>query len=366
MRWLLQLAILSSLDISAATNPVKVQRDSKGSEDNTVLVSGEVVAVQDVPGEGTRATIKINRVYGGPKRLKGLALFDYTGNAGSAGNLAIPLLKVGEEGIWLMATDQNTDTLHVVSRYRKNFEKSYDRRIEWAEAYGGLSNLDVMKRLKRAQELCVHKTPEVAELGVGTLFLAKPDDAKRAGVSDFLKELLENRNASHSALVCADRLFEHRDGNKWIGSKQQKLLLSRLTEVLTDADAVEVAYHVTGVLYKVSPNESSLTPQEATAMLVKIATDPKQPKAVRQIMVERVVDVANNAGIKPDFTFEMLMGVVRSGTDAGTRLLAAKGIARFKWREPAQREALHKLLEGESDAEVRKSLQAALDASGKR
>ena len=326
------------------------------------MVSGEVTAVRWVKGEGYRASVKVLYVYYGPEALKESGIFDFTGDGGSAGNLAIPLLKVGERGIWLMATDQNTDTLRVVHRYRKDHTPNYERRLEWAAELERLSKLDVPKRLKSAKELCGHKTPEIAQLGVEVLFGAKPDDAKLAGVPEFLKELPKNRNVTSSALISADRLFIERDrltvelnGKQWLDSEPRRELIARLAEPLAEADAAEVAHH----LFFLKPG-LKIGKVEATALLVKIATDPRQSKEVRRIVVEKVQDRAASTGHQPDTAFEILTAVVRLSADEASRLIAAKGLARLNWRAPAQIDVLRELLKNEKDVDVASALNKAL------
>lgn len=328
-----------------------------------MLVSGKVVAVQFVPGEGTRATVEIVHVYSGPKNLKGLAIFDYTANvAVSPGGLAIPLLKVGEKGIWLAGYNEVTESWRVWDRYRVDHTKHYDQRVEWAEAYEQMYKLDVVKQLKLAKELCGHKTPEIAQLGVEVLFGAKPDDAKLAGVPEFLKELPKNRNVTSSALISADRLFIERDrltvelnGKQWLDSEPRRELIGRLAEPLAEADAAEVAHH----LFFLKPG-LKIGKVEATALLVKIATDPRQSKEVRRLVVEKVQDRAASTGHQPDTAFEILTAVVRLSADEASRLIAAKGLARLNWRAMAQIDVLRELLKNEKDVDVASALNKAL------
>lgn len=331
-----------------------------GDNDGTAVIAGEVTAIRYTKERGYQGTVKVTRVYTGPESLKGTKFLCATADAGSNnGSTAVPLLKNGEEGIWLLGTDQNTGQRVVVGLYRKEYTPNYSRQIERAEMTGKLSKLSALERLEAADALCGHKTPEVAQLGIDVLFAAKPDDAKRAGLSDFFKELSKNPTATQAALVRADILLEQRDGAKWVGSEQQAALFSRFTDVLTDANAIEVVDHIIRTQYRRSSVGTALSAQKAALLLAKVATDPRQPKDARLAAVARVAEVAKNAGVRPEFTFEVLSAVVRSGADTASRLEAATGLARFKW-SAGEREILTALRRTEKDENIAKALDAAI------
>lgn len=313
-----------------------------------------------------RATVEIAYVYSGPKSLKKLALFDSTAEDvfSDHGGVATPLLKIEEKGLWILSIDRNTGTWFVSGRYRKDKEPDYDHRVEWAQAIERLSKLDVTKRLRLAQELCGNRTPLVAKLGVEVLVEAKPADAKLAEVPEFFKGLAKNREVTASALVRADRLLFERDGKEWLASDRRKALLERLTEPLTEDDAAEVADHVITTRHLQSPRGVWFTAQEATALLTKIATDPRQPKTVRRTVVGKVIKVAENAGVRPDFTFDILLAVLRQDTDDGVRLQAAQGcVSLVRGISGPQLDTVFELLKDERNADVAKALQAAIDKS---
>ncbi len=64
--------------------------------------------------------------------------------------------------------------------------------------------------------------------------------------------------------------------------------------------------------------------------------------------------------------FEILTAAMKGEAEAATKLIAAKGLARFKWGAPAQLDVLRGLLKAEPDAEIKKLLQSAIDAPGKK
>ena len=332
--------------------------------DAHALVSVEVTTVEKLEAGGTQATLKILHVYSGPRYLKGLGIFAETANGGNrAGGLVTPLLKVGEIGTATLAVNNLTGTWDVRGVARKDRVSDYDQLLEWSATIEKLAKLDVTKRLIAARELCGDKNARIAQLGVQVLFIAKPEDAKRASVSEFFTELPEVKGVTAAALVAADHLLIGRDRKQWLDSDRRKALVARFTEPLSDDDAVKVTDHVVSSRYIQSPDGTWFTAEVAATLLTKIATDPRQSKAVRQIVVTRVVEVANNAGVKADFTFDVLAAVVRGGIDNGVRLAAANGLARFKWGDPAQIGTLRALLTGEKDAEITKALEAAIDKS---
>ncbi len=363
----LLLVLLSAFVLGAGT--ATAQHLPQGAifvhgSDVHALVSVEVTAVEKQAEGGTLATLKVVHVYSGPKDLKGKELFAATGNQGrTSGYLIGPLLKVGETGVATLYFKEIARAWSVRGVTRKDRVPDYDHVVEWATTIEKLTKLDATKRLVAARELCGDKSPRIARLGVEVLFGAKPDDAKRAGVSEFFTELSEGKGITHAALVTADDLLIDRDKKKWVDSDRRKALVARFTEPLSDDDAVKVAGHIVRSQYFQSPDGTWFTAEEAASLLTKIATDPRQSKNVRQIVVARVVEVAGGAGAKPDFTFDILAAVVRGGIDSAVRVDAAKGLARFKWGDPAQVSTLRTLLAGEKDAEVAKALEAAIDKS---
>ncbi|HEY1189640.1 MAG TPA: hypothetical protein VGE74_18480 [Gemmata sp.] len=363
----LSAVVISALVLCAWPAPTAAQQRAFGApltsgDGQYVLVSGKVIDVHKVPGDGPQATVKITHVYTGPRALKGFALFDLTADQAISNNggVAVPLLKVGEKGLWRLAKSQITGTYVVSGRYREGETPNYGRRVEWAEAVEQLSSLEVPKRLKLACELCGHKTPEVAQLGFEVVLGAAPADAKAGGIPEFLDGLPKNREVTASALVRADRLLFERDGEKWLGSEGRKALLGRLTEPLTPEDAAEVANHAVTTRYLRSSRGVWMTAPEAAALLVKIGTDPRQPKGARLAVVARVAEAAVGAGPRAEFTFEVLSAVVRNGVESASRLRAATGLARFKWEGPELR-ALEALRRGEKDADVAAPLDAAIE-----
>ena len=84
------------------------------------------------------------------------------------------------------------------------------------------------------------------------------------------------------------------------------------------------------------------------------------PAQVRRLVVEKVQDRAASTGHQPDTAFEILTAVVRLSADEASRLIAAKGLARFNWRAMAQIDVLRELLKNEKDVDVASALNKAL------
>jgi hypothetical protein len=358
-------ALLSVLLLCVYAKPVEAQRGSVGaaltnSVDQTAIVAGEVIDVRAFEkNTGKQGLVKITHVHAGPKSLKGLAFFNATAEAGSNnGSTAMPLLDVGETGLWLLSIEQNSGQWTAFGHYRKRQTPNYDRRVEWADEIGRLSKLNVPARVKAAKELCGHKTPEVAQLGVDILFLAPPADAQEAGIPAFLEGLLKSRDATPSALTRLDYLLFNREGKKWVESDRRKQLLDRFTEPLTEIEVAEVIDHVRGSQHYRGPHGTWLTAEQTSAIFVKLATDPKQPKAVRGAVVARLATYNSRA----NFAFDALTAVIRRG-DADHRLPAAKGLARFAWHAEAQQDELRALLKDEKDEKVAEVLAHALRES---
>lgn len=140
------------------------------------------------------------------------------------------------------------------------------------------------------------------------LLQSTPTDVEKAGVTALFDELLRGRDVSAAALSRLDCLLFERDAKVYVRSGRRKALLGRLTEPMTeDADVTD---HVRGSRYDQSPDGTWLTAEEATTTLTKLATDPKQQRSVRAVVVKRLVEY----GIHRDFTFAVLAAVVRATT----------------------------------------------------
>jgi hypothetical protein len=333
---------------------------------SSALVLGEVTAVDSPPDQAAQATIKVVRVYSGSKPLKGTTFPQSTADEGSNnGRVAMPLLKVGEVGLWVMDTDQNTGNPIWSPYSRKSYAANYARKLEWAEAIERLVEMKVGERLKAAKELCECETPEVAELGVEVLLGADEVDAERAEIPRFIKGLPKNKAATVSALVRADSLFTKEHRKKWVDSEERKAYLERFTDAMTEANAEFVADHIIRARSIQSPDGNPLTEEQATTMLGKIATDPRQPKAVQCAIVRKVVE------IRSDCSFNVLVAVVRNGSDDAVRLQAVAGLDRHAraarppiptaYYPPAKLEVLRGLLKDEKSPEVAKALRTSLE-----
>src|SRR5262245_18059369 len=159
------LALGASASGAPAQFPQPYEAALVANPDTSALVSVEVTAVQEVPGEGTITTLKILHAYSGPTSLKGLAFFNATADQRRQNRrLAIPLLKVGELGIWTLHINENTGTWTPTVGPRKAFARDWDRSIERAETVEKLAKLTGAKRLDLAQELSRDKRPEIARI----------------------------------------------------------------------------------------------------------------------------------------------------------------------------------------------------------
>lgn len=343
----------------AAQSRTAEQILATGSE-RRALVSFEVVALKR--GAGTNeATLKVLHVYSGPKELKGKELRAETGDGGrTSGYLIIPSLSVEETGVARLYYKERESAWQVDGAARKNLMPEYDRYVEWAEAVEALAKNDAIKRLTAARELCAHKNPRVARLGIAVLFDAPPDDAKRAGLGTFVAELPDAKNVSPAALARADELLVERDRDRrtWRDSESRKRLLARMVEPMGEQDAESVADHLIRGVCIVSTHGAWFTADEALGLMHKITTDPRQPLAARNAAVDRVLRAGGGAAV-PEFTFAVLAGTVRRGPDTAGRLHAAKGLGGYVW-SAAERETLLALHRDEKDDDVRQALDAAL------
>jgi hypothetical protein len=368
-----RLVALACLSLVVGSDRAAAERPSPAAEtlrrgDRSALVAIEVVAVQERAAGQFRATLEIKHVYCGPKYLKGLAIFTDTANQGNrVGGTAIPLLTAGEVGVWFLDLSDSQGVWKARYGTRKSLAADYDGVLKWAQTVEELAKRDGYKRLELARELCSHKQPSIAKLGIELLLQATPADAEKAGVPAFLDGLATNRNVSPSVLLRADGLLFAQNGKKWIESERRKAMAARFTEPMDVADAAEVIEHVRSGR-NLGRDDHWFTPNEAAAILTKLATDPKQPKAVRELVVKDLSD----RGTHRDFTYVVLAAVVRSDDNA-LRVAAAKGLARLA--SPGmppdalpsytaeQLNDLRALLKDEKDEKVAEALAKALRES---
>jgi len=342
--------------------------------DKTALIRGEITAVAKVPGMGREATIKILHVYSGSNTLKGTTFVQgiiEQGTPALGALVAEPVVKVGEIGLWVMGRDQNTGDPIWDNWCWKAHTANYSRKIEWAETIEKLVKLKVEERFKSAKELCGHATPEVAQLGIEVVFDASESDAGRAEAAKFIRELPKHRAATRFALIRADRLLIDQTRKKWIASEERKALLTRLTdEPLTEEEGQEVVNHIT------SPwTQREFTIHEMAAPLGKIATNTKQPMAVRLGAIEKLSFAASRKNAVGDaVVFEIFVAVLKQDQEHAVRLEAAKACIRLATApkvpafasptySPLQQTTLRKLIADEKNSDVIKSLREALDKS---
>src|SRR5207244_3150103 len=118
----------------------------------------------------------------GPKAIEGLSFTALTVDEivlTDSGDLIVPVLKTGETGLWVLAADM-TGKWYSSNHFRKCRLRNYDRQLDWADEVARLAKMKVAERLEAAKQLCAHKTPEIAVLGVEVLFGAYEPDAEKA------------------------------------------------------------------------------------------------------------------------------------------------------------------------------------------
>jgi hypothetical protein len=295
------------------------------NQKTTALVSGEVVAVVKDPKFGTYAKVKVVHAFTGPDLLPGTVFEVPTADEGDAGTFTIPLLEVGEKGIWRMSTNGINQQWLWYTSARMTRTKDYGNRVEWAETVERLAKLKPVARLELARELAAHKNLKVAELGLEMLLAASAEDAKAAGTDRFLQMIAANKEVACEPLLWLDGLrLRSKQQKEWVGSEERKALMSRFTdEILTDEEGKQVARHLSDTWWL-----NVLTLPDIIPHLTKIATNAKQSTYVRATAVERVVYAAN-AWSDPGnaAAFEFFVALLKRDADLAVRYAAARGLS---------------------------------------
>ena len=332
------------------------------------LVEAEVteVVVPGKPADGGKATIKVTRRYTGPKELIGMTFAQDTASAdiwstADLSDVAIPLLKKGEKALWVLFVAEADSRWHVSNNFRRVNSPHYDWVLEWADQVERLAKIKPVARMKEAMVLCGNKNPEVARLGIEVLFGAYEPYGGRAGVFAFLAGLPFNPAVSHAVLPSADGHFLARDRDKWMASPARKALLARFTEVMTEADGAGIVDYIGHS----GGNRPALSRAEAAALLGNIAANSRQALPVRMMALEALVkEVQLSAEYDP--AFDVLAETFKLEPDEKLRLYIAQGLAKLPRQystpfPPAQSDVLRELVKKETNADVKKALQSAID-----
>lgn len=344
--------------------------------DKRAVVAATVTEVGERKGCGVLNTgvLKVTHVYSGPKTLNVGALFVVDGAAkfdwAEDASVAVPLLKVGEEGTWNIYRSKNGEW-HGWMHIRKCHDSylPWEDCLEWAESLEKLEKLPMEKRLTLAKELCSSKTRIVAQLGVEVLFGAFMDDSKEIGAREFLELIGKNKSVSLWAVVRADLIFLDQFKRKWVENNNRKSIVERLsTEVYTDKVGVDVCFHLTSP-YTIR----SFNLPELSDPLSRIALNSKQPVAVRNRAVE---SLGSSARLKQQVgdakVFETLIDVLKNDPSQEVRNQAARQFVRFAGPpippnkshgklSPEQIAVLRDLEAAEKNENVKKTLRMALE-----
>jgi len=297
------------------------------------VVAAKVTNVGERKGFGVLNTgvLKVTHVYSGPKTLDvgtlfvvdGAAKIDYAGDA----SVAVPLLKVGEEGIWNIGRSKNGEW-HGWMHIRKCHDSylPWEDCLEWAESLEKLEKLPMEKRLNLAKELCASDTRIVAQLGVEVRFGAFMDDPKELGACKFLETIGKDKSVSLWAVVRADLIFLDQFKRKWVENDNRKAIVERLaTEVFEEKAGIAVVKHLTSV-YTI---QSFLLPELADP-ISRIALNRKQPDAVRKRAVEMLgASAERKLQVGDAKVFETLITVLKSDPSEAVRSQAALAFVYF-------------------------------------
>ena len=371
MRHGLVLALVSAALLDASA--VAAQSDAgasltRGGEDSA-LVLGEITAVEKSLDGFKSAKVKITRVYAGSEKLKGTTFEQAVAEISSSAFgvlINTPKLEPGETGIWMMGVNGYDGEPIWDNLSRTKHDPDARRCVEWAETIERLAGLKSPERLKAARDLCGHRNPRVAELGVELLYAEANDAASR----EFLKALPANCEASRAALVRLDRLLIVRDGKDWVASDGRKAVLARFTtEAMTEEEGRAVARHL-----RLNGFQKRVTLTDVAPSLAALAANGKQPERVRVAAIDQLVSVSNDwTAHGSSVIFDPLVGLAKDEV-AGVRRSAAAALAELSVPRGSpkfpngsftapQVTVLRKLLAEENDPEVAKALRAAVDKS---
>ncbi|VTT96699.1 ---NA--- : : HEAT_2 [Gemmataceae bacterium] len=373
MRSGLRLTLVSAALLFASTAVAQSDAGAsltRGGEDYA-LVLAEITAVEKSPDGFKTVKVKVLRVYAGQGKWKGTTFEQGVCEQGSPGVgsfMGEPPPEPGERGLWLnIGSHENNPNVPIWETLgRAKHTPDFPRCVEWAETIERLAGLKPPERLKAARDLCGHRNPRVAELGVELLYAEADDAASR----EFLKALPANCEASRAALVRLDRFLIVRDGKDWVASDGRKAVLARFTtEAMTEEEGRAVARHL-----RLNGFQKRVTLTDVAPPLAALAANGKQPERVRVAAIDQLVSVSNDwTAHGSSVIFDPLVGLAKDEV-AGVRRSAAAALAELSVPRGSpkfpngsftapQVTVLRKLLAEENDTEVAKALRAAIDKS---
>ena len=358
----LQRLTLAAMVVCLCVEPASGAQQPLGSrltddDGHWALVEAIVtsVGVPARPGDVVKAKLKVTRIYTGPKDLHGLAFPEATASEivlTNTGDIVIPLLKVDETGLWVMATDMN-GKWYASDHIRKGDTKYFDRRLKWADEVARLAKMNIAERLHAAKELCESEWPELSGLGIDVLFGASDSDAEKSGVEEFIKKLPFNPAVTLATLLRADLMLNQDARKKWTESPDRKWYLERFAGIVDEGKDVarSLIYHLASF-------------PDGYRRIGAIAANSKQPLTVRMMALDRL-GKAVQLSAKYDPAFDVLADVFKSEPEKLLRLLIAQSLAPLprqygKPFSPAQLEVLRDLLKNERDVDVASALSKAL------
>jgi hypothetical protein len=345
-------------------------------ESSFALVRGEVIDCDDFEKVNPqRATIKIHKVYTGPKDLLNSKFTDMssTYDRRAAHNFAWPSFSTKEKtGLWVLS--KTKEGWEVSSRYRRVPDshgpetECYPRLIEQAEILERMAKLSQESRYSLAKLLCEHQTSHVARFAVQYIFLRLDDKAKGADASKFLEKLANNPRVGLLALQEADELFLAREQGgkegKWRTSDSREPFLERFK---SPANAEE-CYSIVGHLNYMAPFEF----ERALELLGVIFDNPRITRSLRLDTLDNILEctaIKHQGG--PMFT-TLTRVLKRADEDPVIREAAATWLGKLgsmPYQPPVpplpisaeQLELLRSLLKSETDPKVAEALKSTID-----
>jgi hypothetical protein len=288
-----------------------------------VVVRGEVVKVTpSTTDDPAVAVIRVTHVYTGPASLKGTTFPDYTADSTFSDRIAAPLLKVKEEGIWQLGTNQIDGERYVSSRSRKG-GFWHEERVKWAEAVEKLAKLRAAARLQAAKEMCFDETELVAVFAVQVVSTHHANDAEREKVTEFLTGLLSNPKAPVPALLEVDRQFMARTPESWVGAATRQALFKRLVSSTRQEDVDAF----TNFLHRQSQGGASgISPTKAVVYVGRMLEIPDRPVKARVSLAQTLVEFAGLHRPMGE-CFDLLAGLVKDDPAPEVRKHAASGLS---------------------------------------
>ncbi|MBX9628083.1 MAG: hypothetical protein K2X82_30075 [Gemmataceae bacterium] len=339
-----------------------------------VLVGGKVEAVAKDPKADVRGTarVAVTHTYWGELPAGATSVTDHYSTAVaevSRRNEADIPFEVGEEGLWVVVVGIGSDIPpRVVFRVRKKHDARYPEVVRQAEFLEAVGKLDPDKRLAFALGRVTDPAPEMAAAAANVAAAADPARAR----DEVLKRAAGGK-VPVAAQVALDRALSARLGEDWRGSDRRAEFLAGWPA--RAKDEAELLLVVDDLAYLGQFPDRQVPAALAARLVAGVAADEKAPKAARL----RAIDGLNSlSGGQPvaDRAFDAYAAVLETSRDEKLRRRAAQWLPGLIDRKPAradikptvlspaQIDRLHKISEGEKDAEVRKHLAAAIEKAG--